>query len=92
MYMITAIKSFVEDAFIKEDQNLQYIEYDLYHIHLQNFSSYYIAVVVSGAYNIIYKDKLENSILNFSTKHKIADVLNNKTALTLKLKDFFKNE
>jgi hypothetical protein len=90
--MLTAIKSFVEDAFIKEDQNLQYIEYDLYHIHLQNFSSYYIAVVVSGAYNIIYKDKLENSILNFSTKHKIADVLNNKTALTLKLKDFFKNE
>ena len=37
--MLTAIKSFVEDAFTKESQNLQYIEYDYYHIHLQNFSS-----------------------------------------------------
>ena len=89
--MLTAIKSFVEDAFTKESQNLQYIEYDLYHIHLQNFSSFYIAVVVSGAYNIIFKDKLEDKILEFTSKQKVDDILHNKTLLTQKLEAFFKN-
>jgi hypothetical protein len=90
--MLTAIKSFVEDAFTKEDQNLQYIEYDLYHIHLQNFSSFYIAIVVSGAYNIIYRDQLEDQILTFSNKHKITELLDNKLLLTQKLETFFKHE
>ena len=89
--MLTAIKSFVEDAFTKESQNLQYIEYDLYHIHLQNFSSFYITVVVSEAYNIIYKDKLEDKILKFTSKEKVIDTLKNKILLTKKLEDFFKN-
>lgn len=90
--MLTAIKSFVEDAFKKESQDLQYIEYDLYHIHLQNFSSFYIAIVISGAYNIIFKDKLENKILKFVNKEKVTNSLNNKTVLTQKLEDFFKND
>lgn len=89
--MLTAIKSFVEDAFKKEQQDLQYIEYDHYHIHLQNFSSYYIAVVLSGAYNVIFKDKLEDNIFNFTSKQKIANNLNNKNILTQKLENFFKN-
>ncbi|MEW4923937.1 cell envelope biogenesis protein OmpA [Algibacter sp. 2305UL17-15] len=87
--MLTAIKSFVEDAFKKESQNLQYIEYDLYHIHLQNFSSFYIAVVVSGAYNVIFKDKLENKILKFVKKHNVTEILKNKTVLTQKLEAYF---
>jgi len=90
--MLTAIKSFVEDAFKKEGQNLQYIEYDLYHIHLQNFSSFYIAIVVSGAYNIVYKDKLEDKILKFASNQKVISTLKNKSLLTKKLEDFFKNE
>ena len=89
--MLTAIKSFVEDAFKKENQDLQYIEYDHYHVHLQNFSSYYIAVVISGAYNVIFKDKLEDKILNFATDQKIVDNLNKKNVLTQKLEDFFNN-
>lgn len=89
--MLTAIKSFVEDAFKEESQDLQYIEYDHYHIHLQNFSSFYIAVVISGAYNIIFKDKLEDKILNFTSKQKVVDNLKNKILLTQKLEDFFNN-
>jgi len=33
--MLTAIKSFVEDAFQGESQNLELIEYELYHIHIR---------------------------------------------------------
>ncbi|WP_298498925.1 cell envelope biogenesis protein OmpA [uncultured Algibacter sp.] len=89
--MLTAIKSFVEDAFKEESQDLQYIEYDHYHIHLQNFSSFYIAVVVSGAYNVIFKDKLEDKILDFTSKQKVFDILKNKNILNQKLEEFFNN-
>ncbi|MEX0274990.1 MAG: cell envelope biogenesis protein OmpA [Flavobacteriaceae bacterium] len=63
--MLTAIKSFVEDAFNKRDQNLESIEYELYEIHLQSFVSYYIAVVVSGNFSLKSKDKLQDIIFDF---------------------------
>ena len=90
--MLTAIKSFTEDAFKKENQNLNYIQYDHYHIHLQNFSSYYIAAVISGAYNIIYKDKLEDRLLAFTSKYVNQNIIQNKTELTQKIKAYFKND
>jgi hemerythrin len=90
--MLTAIKSFAEDAFKRESQSLQYIEYDHYHIHLQNFPSYYIAVIVSGAYNVIFKDKLEDKLFDFANKHIKAEVLKDKKLLTQKIKANFKND
>lgn len=90
--MLTAIKSFVEDAFETQSQDLNYIEYDTYHIHVQNFSSYYIAVVISGAYNVIFKNKLENKLLDFAQHHINKTDLKNKSAFDNKLKAYFKNE
>ncbi|NNM23742.1 MAG: cell envelope biogenesis protein OmpA [Flavobacteriaceae bacterium] len=66
--MLTAIKSFVEDAFSGGSQNLEAIEYELYNIHIQNFFSYYIAVVVSGNYTRSFESKLENKLLKLSQK------------------------
>lgn len=66
--MLTAIKSFVEDAFSGGSQNLEAIEYELYTIHIQNFFSYYIAVVVSGNYNRSFESKIENKLLKLSQK------------------------
>jgi len=37
--MLTAIKSFVEDAFNQRNQDLESIEYELYQIHLQSFAT-----------------------------------------------------
>lgn len=90
--MLTAIKSFVEDAFDKENQNLNYIEYDTYHVHIQNFSSYYIAVIISGTFNVIFKNKLEDNLLNFAQNHINKTDLTNKSAFDKKLKAYFKNE
>ena len=64
--MLTAIKSFVEDAFEAGNQNLEAIEYELYSIHIQNFHSYYIAVVVSGTYTRSFENKMENQLLKLS--------------------------
>lgn len=90
--MLTAIKIFAEDAFEKNNQELQNIEYDSFHIHLQNFSSYYIAVVISGTFNVIYKDKLEDKLLDFAQFHVNKDDLKDEQAFSKKLKVYFDNE
>jgi len=64
--MLTAIKSFVEDAFQGKSQNLELIEYELYHIHIQSFVSFYVAVAISGEYNLIFKNKIQDIIFNFT--------------------------
>lgn len=66
--MLTAIKSFVEDAFEGGAQNLEAIEYELYSIHIQNFHTYYIAVVISGTYTRAFESDLENSLFKVSKK------------------------
>ena len=90
--MLTAIKSFAEDAFNKHNQDLQSIEYETFHIHLQNFSKYYIAVVISGAYNVIYKDKLEDKLLDFAQRSINKTDLNNESILAKKIEAHFNHE
>ena len=90
--MLTAIKSFVEDAFKKENQNLETITYDLYTLHIQNFYHYYITAVVSGPYNSVTKDLLENKILDFAQNGISKDDLNNNEIFTNRLKEYFNNE
>ena len=63
--MLTAIKTFVEDAFGQKNQNLELIEYELYQIHLQSFVSHYVAVVISGNYTLESKNKLQDIIFDF---------------------------
>lgn len=63
--MLTAIKSFVKDAFSKENQDLESISYDTYNIYVQNFPKFYIAVVLSGVMNASYKSKLNDTLLSF---------------------------
>ena len=90
--MLTAIKSFAEDAFNAHNQEIQNIEYDSYHIHVQNFSSYYIAVIISGTYNVIFKGLLEDKLLDFAQNVINKEDVNNKQAFTKKLIEHFKEE
>ena len=90
--MLTAIKSFAEDAFQQESQDLQYIEYESYHIHIQNFSSYYIAVIISGTFNVIFKNELEDRLLDFAQNIINKTDLKNKKSFTKKLKSHSENE
>ena len=63
--MLTAIKSFVEDAFNQRNQDLELIEYELYQIHIQSFATHYMAVVISGNYGLTAKNKLQDIIFDF---------------------------
>lgn len=64
--MLTAIKSFVEDAFKRESEDLELIQYGTYKILLQNFYSYYIAIAVSGSLSSTEQEVLSNNILDFA--------------------------
>ncbi len=88
--MLTAIKSFVEDAFNAGKQNLESIEYETYNIHVQNFHFYYIAVIISGAYNNTYKNMLENKLLDFS-EHIMKQHVSEEN-LSTELEKYFKDE
>ncbi len=90
--MLTAIKSFVEDAFKENNQNLELIEYETYNIHVQNFSSYYIAVVISGIFNANHKTVLEDKLLDFAQNIINKTDLSDSESLTEKLKVYFANE
>jgi len=84
--MLTAIKSFVEDAFKKDQQSLESIQYELFEIHIQNFNSYYFAVVISGGLDATFKNKLENKLFDIASSIKIDNI--NKDQITIKLNNF----
>ncbi len=90
--MLTAIKSFVEDAFDGGGQDLEMIEYEMYTIHIQNFYSYYIAAVISGAYSLMFKEVLEDQIIDFAQHHITHKDLENNALFTKKLKNHFTDE
>ncbi len=92
--MLTAIKSFVEDAFSSGNQSLELIEYELYNIHIQSFLKYYVAVVVSGNYTTSFKDKLQDLIFDFSGNFLSLPTISDLSehAIEKELKSYFEND
>ncbi len=64
--MLTAIKGFVEEAFRREQQHLETIEYETYKILLKNFKTAYLAVVVTGVATGEFKQNLDTQTLSFA--------------------------
>ncbi len=64
--MLTAIKSFVEDAFNNHNQNLEWIEYETYKVYIITFKRLSIACTISGVPHKQYKTELEDQVLEFT--------------------------
>ena len=64
--MLTAIKSFAEDAFSKENQNLEDIKFETFQLSIQNYKTIYIAIATSGVLTTEFKDQLSDNINNLS--------------------------
>ncbi|TAE15180.1 MAG: cell envelope biogenesis protein OmpA [Bacteroidetes bacterium] len=88
--MLTAIKSFGEDAVQTGDQSLELIEYEFYKIYLKNFHTYYVAMVISGIFDDVFKNKLEDDLFRFAKKQ-INPNIQNKAVLNTQLAHFFKD-
>ena len=65
--MLTAIKSFAEDAFAKEGQDLEDIKFETFQISLYNFNTIYIAMAISGVQNPEFKETLNEKINNLQS-------------------------
>jgi hypothetical protein len=66
--MLTAIKSFVEDAFSKEGQDLEDIKFETFQLSMMNFKSIYIATATSGVLTPKFKDELSDSVTTLADK------------------------
>ncbi len=88
--MLTAIKSFVEDAFKKDQQSLELIQYELFEIYIQNFTSYYFAVVISGGFDLVYKNKIENRLFDLASEIHLDTI--DREAIAIKLRQIIENE
>lgn len=91
--MLTAIKGFVEDAFTRENEELEMIQYGSYSIIIQNFHSYYLAVAIHGTLNVQQKSELYNKILELG-EQQLNQLVNHPTLDThlkikQKLKEYF---
>lgn len=64
--MLTAIKQFVEDAFSKGNQNLEWIEYETYKVYIITFKRISIACTISGVPDKQYKTDLEDQVMDFT--------------------------
>ncbi len=87
--MLTAIKSFVEDAMDVEKQNLEMISYDLHKIYVQNFNKFYIAVVIAGVIDEEFKSKLNDQILKFVKEIMLKSENREEKELTKKITQYF---
>ena len=66
--MMTAIRGFAKDAFAKEHQDLETIEYETYKILIKNFHTFYVAVTVSGVVTATFSQKVDDWVLDFVHK------------------------
>lgn len=66
--MLTAIKSFVVDAFQRGETALETINYAGYQIVVQDFYTFYIALAVNGTLTAKEYDELSEYILTFAQK------------------------
>jgi hemerythrin len=93
--MLTAIKAFVEDAFTGETQELSNIDYDNFKITIKNFKSFFVAVVTSGGMNAQFRDKLDDTLLDFAQKvlkkAKEGNDANQQTEISQGLEKYFEN-
>ena len=63
--MLTAIKSFVEDAFERKHEDLELIQYGTYKILLENMPHHYFAVALSGSVSNTEGAELRKQIIDF---------------------------
>lgn len=66
--MLTAIKSFVEDAFRREKEELEMVSYGSYSIVLHNLHTYYIAIAMTGKLSNSQQAEFNTEVLEFAEK------------------------
>ncbi len=72
--MLTAIKAFAEDAFMRGSQDLEFIQYETYKIFMQGFPKYYIAVALTGSVSTEEREKLSEKLSRFAEEELLSNI------------------
>jgi hypothetical protein len=64
--MLTAIKSFAEDAFLKGEQDLENITFETFQLSIRNFKTIYIAIATSGVLTMEHREQLSENLNNLA--------------------------
>ncbi len=67
--LLTALKSFGEDAMGEKNESLNTIQFDAYTIITFDFHSYYAATVVNGPVTEYFKSDLLDKLLDYAERH-----------------------
>ncbi len=88
--MLTAIKSFIEDAFQQKTGSLDMIEYGTFKIIIQNSYKFYLTAIVSGSVNTKYKTQLLDYLGLFAEQNLTQSLENlSEDETSKKLKKYF---
>lgn len=90
--MMTAIKSFAEDAFDRNGAELEVISYNNYQLLLESYYSYYFVVAVSGKISSHQSALIHEKMNNFAAKYLNRNQVKSgqfSHALSINLKSFF---
>lgn len=88
--MLTAIKSFIEDAFQQKTGSLDMIEYGTFKIIIQNSYKFYLTAIVSGSVNTKYKTQLLDYLELFAEQNLTQSLENlSEDETSKKLKKYF---
>jgi hypothetical protein len=71
--MLTAIKAFAEDAFDKQNEELEMIEYGTYKLLLFNFYKYYFALAMTGSISEREKMEYNHHLLEFKNSESLLE-------------------
>jgi hypothetical protein len=63
--MLTAIKDFVEDAFEKDREDLETINYGTYRIMLYTYPTYYFAMAMTGSVSTMESERFRDEVVYF---------------------------
>lgn len=64
--MLTAIKSFVEDAFKRGNEQLEIVQYETFSLIVENFHTYYIVAALSGSISSKERAALSDELIRFA--------------------------
>ncbi len=69
--MLTAIKSFLEDAYERDNEDLELIQYGTYKILIENMPSHYFALAISGTLSNTEGAVIRNQIIDFIQENEL---------------------
>ena len=69
--MLTAIKSFLEDAYERDNEDLELIQYGTYKILIENMPTHYFALAISGSLSNTEGAVIRNKIIDFIQENEL---------------------